>query len=36
MKKSVPYDVESAAVSYFAQPVAGGGKKVEVVVALAP
>ena len=36
MKKSVPYDVESAAISYWPQPAAGGGKKVEVVVALVP
>lgn len=34
MKKAVPYDVESAAVSYFAQHV--GEKKYEVVVTVAP
>jgi type IV pilus assembly protein PilM len=34
LKRSVPFDVESAAVSYFAQPAAG--KKVDVVVAMAP
>src|SRR5689334_20233210 len=34
MKKAVPYDVESAAVSYFAQLV--GEKKYEVVVTVAP
>jgi type IV pilus assembly protein PilM len=35
MKKSVPYDVESAVLSYHAQP-GGNGKKVDVVVAVAP
>ena len=30
VKKTVPFDIDSAAVSYFAQPVAGS-KKVEVV-----
>ena len=34
IKKSVPYDVESAAVSYWAQPA--GNKKFDVVVAVAP
>jgi type IV pilus assembly protein PilM len=34
MKKSIPFDIESAAVSYWAQP--SSGKKVEVVVAVAP
>jgi type IV pilus assembly protein PilM len=34
MKRSVPFDVESAAVSYYAQPA--GNKKMEVVAALAP
>jgi type IV pilus assembly protein PilM len=36
MKKSVPYDVESAALSYYAQPSNGHGKKYDVVVAVAP
>src|SRR2546421_6558473 len=35
MKKSVPYDVESAVLSYHAQP-RGSGKKVDVVVSVAP
>ena len=34
MKRSVPFDVESAAVSYWAQ--ARGGKKMDVVVVMAP
>jgi type IV pilus assembly protein PilM len=34
IRKSVPYDIESAAVSYFAQP--GEGKKFDVVVVVAP
>jgi type IV pilus assembly protein PilM len=34
LKRSVPFDVESAAVSYFVQPAVD--KKIEVVVALAP
>jgi type IV pilus assembly protein PilM len=34
MKKSVPYDIESAAVSYWPQPA--GGKKHDVVVVVAP
>jgi type IV pilus assembly protein PilM len=34
VKRSVPFDVESAAVSYFAQPAAD--KKVDVVVVMAP
>jgi type IV pilus assembly protein PilM len=34
VKRSVPFDVESAAVSYFVQPAAN--KKVDVVVVLAP
>jgi len=33
LKKNVPFDVEQAAVSYVAQPRAGGGKKTDVVVA---
>ena len=36
MKKSVPYDVESAALSYHAQQSNGHGKKYDVVVAIAP
>jgi type IV pilus assembly protein PilM len=34
MKRAVPFDVESAAISYFAQPAAN--KRVEVVAAVAP
>ena len=34
IRKSVPFDVESAAISYFAQP--GEGKKFDVVVVVAP
>ena len=34
LKRSVPFDVESAAVSYCAQPAAD--KKVDVVVVMAP
>jgi type IV pilus assembly protein PilM len=34
LKRSVPFDVESAALSYFAQPA--GNKKIEVVAAVAP
>src|SRR5438477_892188 len=34
MKKSVPFDVDSAAVGYWAQPAAGG--KHDVVAAVAP
>src|SRR5947208_7489108 len=34
MKKSVPFDVEAAAVGYWAQPAAGG--KVDVVAAVVP
>jgi type IV pilus assembly protein PilM len=34
MKKSVPYDVESAAVSFF--PQNAGGKKFDVVVVISP
>src|SRR5437899_9275932 len=34
MKKSVPFDVESAAVGYWAQAAAGG--KVDVIAAVAP
>ena len=36
LKKSVPYDVESAALSYYAQEPAGKKKKYDVVVAVAP
>jgi len=36
MKKSVPYDVESAMLSYYAQSGGGNGRKVDVVVAVAP
>ena len=36
IKKSVPFDVESAALSYHPQPSAGNGKKFDVVVAVAP
>ena len=34
VKRSVPFDVESAALSFFAQPA--GGKKMDVVVVVAP
>ncbi len=34
MKKSVPFDVEAAAISHFAQPRHGNSKKFDVVVAL--
>ena len=34
MKRSVPFDIDSAALSYFPQP--GGGKKVDAVVVVAP
>jgi len=34
VRKSLPFDVESAAISYFAQP--GQGKKLDVVVVVAP
>jgi type IV pilus assembly protein PilM len=36
MKKSVPYNVESAALSYHAQAPGSDGKQVDVVVAVAP
>ncbi|HKW99319.1 MAG TPA: hypothetical protein VJN43_16385 [Bryobacteraceae bacterium] len=36
LKKSVPYDVESAALSYHAQVSSDHGKKFDVVVAVAP
>jgi len=35
MKKTVPFELESAVVSYFQQP-AGSGAKIDVVVALIP
>jgi type IV pilus assembly protein PilM len=35
VKKSLPFEVESAGLSYFVQPD-GGGKRVDVVVAVAP
>lgn len=34
MKKSVPFDIEGAALSYYAQPAAGPKAKIEVVVAV--
>lgn len=36
MKKSVPYDVESAMLSYHAQSAAADGKRIDVVAGLAP
>ena len=36
LKRSVPFDAESAAVSYHVQPEAGKGKRVDVVTAVAP
>jgi type IV pilus assembly protein PilM len=36
LKRTVPFDVESAAVSYFPQPESRKGKNVEVVAAVAP
>jgi len=36
MKKSVPYDVESAALNYFPQAGAENGKRYDVVVAVVP
>jgi type IV pilus assembly protein PilM len=35
IKKSLPFDIDSAGLSYFAQPN-GNGKRVDVVVAVAP
>lgn len=35
IKKSLPFEVESAGLSYFVQPD-GGGKRLDVVVAVAP
>jgi len=34
MKKSVPFDIEGAALSYYAQPKSGRKNKIEVVVAV--
>lgn len=34
LKKTVPFDVDSAAVSYSVQPASGTGSKIEVVVAV--
>jgi type IV pilus assembly protein PilM len=34
MKKTVPFDIETAAVSFYAQPPSGDSKKVEVVAVL--
>jgi type IV pilus assembly protein PilM len=36
MKRSVPFDVDSAALSFHAQRDGGDGKRVDVVVAIAP
>jgi type IV pilus assembly protein PilM len=36
IKKSLPYDVESASLSYYAQAGGGNGKRLDVVVAVAP
>ncbi|MCL6545282.1 MAG: hypothetical protein K6T61_08625 [Bryobacteraceae bacterium] len=36
MKRSVPFDVDSAALSYYPQPDGHGGKRVEAVVAISP
>lgn len=36
VKKTVPYDVETAAVQYFVEPRAGQAKKLDVVVGLIP
>ena len=36
MKRSVPFDVDSAALSYYPQREEGDGKRVDVVVAIAP
>ena len=36
VKKTLPYDVDQAALSYFPQPAREGGKKMDVVVAVAP
>lgn len=35
LKKSLPFDIDSAGISYFAQPD-GAGKRVDVVAAVAP
>jgi len=36
LKRTVPFDIESAALSFQAQPDRAGGKRVDVAVALAP
>ncbi len=36
MKKSIPFDVDSAQVSYYVQSRGGAGRKFEVVAAVAP
>lgn len=36
LKRSVPFDVDSAALSFYPQPDRNGGKRVEAVVAVAP
>jgi type IV pilus assembly protein PilM len=36
LKRTVPFDVDSAAVSFQEQPRRGGGKQVDVAVAIAP
>lgn len=36
MKKSVPYDIESAALSYWVQPSISNGQQHDVLVAVAP
>lgn len=36
VRKSVPFDIESAAVSYYPQPGSSGGKRLDVLVVAAP
>ena len=36
LKRSVPFDVDSAALGFFPQPSRGGGKQLDVAVAVAP
>ena len=36
MKRTVPFDVDSAALSFQAQPKRSGGKQIDVAVAIAP
>jgi type IV pilus assembly protein PilM len=36
LKRSVPFDAESAALSYWPEPAVAGKKKVDVLVAMAP